>query len=280
MASLIPGDALRTQLAQEQGEFFGDLVPRAEVLVPLGHCGLAAFDASTESFASGQREYGETIKVGVDISRHPQGKLLEMLRFLETDPSVSGVIVGEPLPDPSELHRIRQAIPIDKDIDGSNPNSTFHHRRPTPSAMMYVPKALGINLTTSNVVVVGAAGAIGSPLVSMLEAEGVRPYGIDFENRAETFDKVREADVVFCVANRPGLITADMLSGVDNLIVDGAIITNPHGPGKVGNVDPRVYDNDKVHSSITPVPGGIGLLNRLMVFANLQHTIERQQIAA
>lgn len=280
-ATLIKGAPLRDALRAEQAEFFGDLPQPAEVafLIALGNCGLEAFDPATESFAKGQAKYGKRVNVAVDIERHGQGHLNETLRRLGSNAMVHGIIMGEPVPDPTSLDVHRRLIPTDKDIDGANPLSEFHLRRPTPSAMVYVAEAQGINLERVNVAVLGSNGAIGGSLMRMLQDMNVNTYGVDRHNSAELPDVVRSADVVFSAANRASLITPDMLTDPSKLVIDAAIIPHEDGSGIVGSVDPAAYEDSRVRSTITPVPGGVGVLNTAMVFNNLRGAIE-QRIAA
>jgi 5,10-methylene-tetrahydrofolate dehydrogenase/methenyl tetrahydrofolate cyclohydrolase len=141
--------------------------------------------------------------------------------------------------------------------------------------MVHVPESQGIDLRSVDVAVVGYKGAQGSSLMRMLHDMGVNPYGVDRHNSSELPDVVRGAGVVFSTANKAGLITPDMLTDASKLVVDAAIIPLEDGSGVIGSVDPTAYEDDRVRSSITPVPGGVGVLNTAMVFNNLRGAIEQ-----
>lgn len=276
---LVKGKPLRDLLQERQREFFAERGPvNVAFLVPLGKCGLQAYDEATVRFASGQRAYGEKVGVRVNAFQLQQPNMQQALHALGRTPAVQGVVMGEPLPDPGRLAELRAVIPTDKDIDGANPASRFSLLRPTPSAMVHIARAKGFDLSTANLAVLGSGGRIGSSLMRMLQVVyGVNPYGVDRHNEAELPDVVRKADVVFSAVNRARLITADMLTDSSKLIVDAAIIPQRRADGSeyiIGSVDPGAYEDSSVRSAITPVPGGVGTLNPAMMFVNLQTVIE------
>lgn len=275
---LIAGAPLCEAMRAEQQEFFaGQPETRVAFLVPLSDKTGAPFDTATERFGLGQVTYGEKVGVPVDLTYHRQVGLEFKIRQLGSTGVVRGVILGEPVPYSYARDHLRSVVPTHKDIDGVNPESSFFRRRPTPSAMVHIAQKQGVVLPDAQSVVVGSKGAIGSALMLQLEDLGSEPVGIDMHNKASLHDAVREADVVFTAARSPGIITREMLKGLSNLVVDAAII--PTEDGIVGNVDPEVYEDSGIHSSITRVPGGVGMLNRAMVFENLRTAVGLTQAA-
>jgi len=290
MANLVKAGArpvdvrsLRDGLRKEQKQFFDERsgLNRVSFLVPLGRSGLSAHDAGTERFANNLMLYGRTVSVAVEIMRHRQATLKPALVRLSKDRQVQGVMMGEPLHDQTELDELRALIAVGKDIDGTNPNSVYNRRRPTPSAMVHVAKARNIDLATAKVAVLGSKGAIGGSLMNLLHDEGAKPRGIDKHNIGMTHDVVRWADVVFSAVRDSKAITVPMLRGLSNLslIVDATIVSDGAG-GIVGSVDPEVFEDPRVSCEVTTVPDGVGLLTNAMVIKNLQDAVQQTEVAA
>ncbi|TAH33772.1 bifunctional 5,10-methylenetetrahydrofolate dehydrogenase/5,10-methenyltetrahydrofolate cyclohydrolase [Candidatus Saccharibacteria bacterium] len=276
---LVSGAPFCGAIRAEQEAFFREEQPNTGVafLVPISDKTGRPFDLATEKFGLGQAMYGGQIGVNVEVSYHRQVGLDFTIRQLGNTGMVHGVILGEPVPYAHGRDQLRSAIPAHKDIDGVNPSSPFFRRRPTPSAMVHIAQQVWGNLSAAKTAVVGSRGAIGSALVCQLEDLGSRPVGIDVHNVGDLHSAVREADVVFTAARSARIITPEMLTGLSNLVIDAAIV--PTEEGIVGNVDPRAYEDSRIHSSITPVPGGVGMLNRAMVFENLRSAIGTAQAA-
>ena len=215
-------------------------------------------------------------KVGIRSFSHrlpadlSNGQLLDLVRQLNSDPAVHGILVQLPLPPQIDMARVLEAIAVHKDVDGFHlynvgalvtGNTIFSPC--TPYGVVKLLEHEGIGIEGQNVVVVGASNIVGKPMALMLMA--------------------RDATVAICHAKTRDLaqftITADILvvaAGVPNLILapmvkQGAVVIdvgiNRLANGRiVGDVD---YAGVAARASyITPVPGGVGPMTVTMLLEN------------
>jgi len=215
-----------------------------------------------------------------------ESQLIKVLEDLGKDPGVHGVFIELPLPKQIDLRRVSEAIPPEKDIDCLNPKSlgkliaggavgaTFSELRKrvdvmlptTPQAVMELILAYEIPLEGKEVVIVGR-GAVGLPLAVLFLREGVSPVTVVRGASPTLGDITRRADILCTCVGRAKLIKGDMIKK-GAYVLDVGINTTPEG-GIVGDVD---FESAKeVAEGITPVPGGVGPVTTVLIFA---HTVQ------
>lgn len=230
-------------------------------------------------------------RVGVDIFNHALpstaslNEILNLIKTLNNDERINGVLVFMPLPGRLDTRRIVNAIAPEKDVDGqgaisvgrlSADESASQLFEPvfalsvrstflpcTPSGVMRMLEHYGVDSRGKKAVVVGKSLAVGKPLASMLLMREATVTVCHRETRdlgAET----RQADILCTATGRPGLIKADMVKD-GAVVVDIGISVLPNGV-TVGDVD--FESVSKKASIITPVPGGVGPVTIAILLKN------------
>lgn len=213
-------------------------------------------------------------------------ELLELLRRLNADPTVHGILVQLPLPDHIDSRLVLDHIHPSKDVDAFSPENVglLSQGRPrflpcTPHGVLQLLDRCGIEIAGKEVVVVGRSDIVGKPLVSMcLQKTG--PGGASNANatvtccHSQTHDLgevTRRADILLVAIGKANWITGSMVKP-GAVVIDIGI--NRVGDKLVGDVE---FDSvSKVASAITPVPGGVGPLTIAMLLENTVKAAQEQ----
>lgn len=208
-----------------------------------------------------------------------EADLLKLVSELNEDEAIHGILVQLPLPDHIDESKILNLIRPDKDVDGFHPINvgllTAGERDKamvpcTPAGSLILAKRVLGNLSGLNAVVVGRSNIVGKPMAALLLAESCT-VTIAHSRTRNLPDVVRGADIVVAAVGRPQMIKGDWIKP-GACVIDVGINRIPapeRGEGKtrlVGDVD---YDGASEHAgSITPVPGGVGLMTIALLMAN------------
>ena len=197
-------------------------------------------------------------------------KLLKIIKKLNKDESVHGILVQLPLPKHISTENIIAAIDPDKDVDGFHPYNVGGLVTGTPLFVPCTPRGImelisrsGIDLTGKEAVVVGRSNIVGKPMAFLLLAQNATVTMC--HSRTKDLPSVtRRADVLIAAIGKPRMIKADMVK-------EGAVVidvgVNRLENGKLaGDVD---FDEVAPRTSyITPVPGGVGPMTIAMLMKN------------
>ena len=197
-------------------------------------------------------------------------KLLKIIKKLNKDELVHGILVQLPLPKHISTENIIAAINPDKDVDGFHPYNVGGLVTGTPLFVPCTPRGImelisrsGIDLTGKEAVVVGRSNIVGKPMAFLLLAQNATVTMC--HSRTKDLPSVtRRADVLIAAIGKPRMIKADMVK-------EGAVIidvgVNRLENGKLaGDVD---FDEVAPRASyITPVPGGVGPMTIAMLMKN------------
>lgn len=218
-------------------------------------------DPVIETYVKLKQRYGADILVDVDIHQVSQSEERALIKTLNEDDSVHGIIVQLPLEDPSQTEEIVNAVAVHKDVDGLAIDTLFDPA--TPMAIMWLLAGYGIDLPGKKVVLVGRGKLVGAPLEKIFTNSGVDCTVIDrsTKNIAEV---TKTADVIITATGSPALLNSAMIP--ENCIVIDAGVAVESGR-KVGDLDPDVYERDDI--TITPVKGGVGPLTVCALFENV-----------
>ncbi|MCY4455720.1 MAG: bifunctional methylenetetrahydrofolate dehydrogenase/methenyltetrahydrofolate cyclohydrolase FolD [Chloroflexi bacterium] len=218
-----------------------------------------------------------TITPSADIS---QDTLLDMVRELNADPAVSGILVQLPLPPHIDERAITEAVDPDKDVDGLHPvnlgrlvQGQPHLVPATPAGVQQILLRTGNDPNGKRVVVVGRSTLVGKPLALLLgqKAEGANAtVTLAHTGTSDLGAVAREADILVVAAGRPNTVTAEMVRpgavvvDVGTNRVDDA--TRKRGWRLTGDVE--FEGVSQVAGAITPVPGGVGPMTIAMLLVN------------
>ena len=209
-----------------------------------------------------------------------EASVVAVIRDLNADPTVDGVIVQMPLPPTIRLRAVIDAIDPEKDIDGIHPVNAGLLRLgydgflpATAHAAVEILRRSGIEIEGRDAVVIGRSAVVGMPAAFLLVKEDAT-VTVCHRRTRDLAGHVRRADILVVAAGHPGLVTGKMLKpgavvvDVGINVVDGRIVGDVDFESAVG-----------VASAITPVPGGVGPLTNALLLTHLMRAAEHQATA-
>jgi methylenetetrahydrofolate dehydrogenase (NADP+)/methenyltetrahydrofolate cyclohydrolase len=198
-----------------------------------------------------------TIRLKPDIR---QAYLLGIIRALNDDPEIDGILVQLPLPDGFDRQAVIGAIDPAKDVDGFHPTNVGHlaDGRPllvpcTPLGVMKLLRASGIETTGAVAVVLGRSAIVGRPMARLLVAADATTT-IAHSRTRDLPSECRRADILIAAIGKPEMVQGDWIKPGAS-VIDVGINRLPDGR-LVGDVDYAACA--AVAGAITPVPGGVG----------------------
>lgn len=221
-------------------------------------------DPASIQFINLKSRVAERLGVDVAIKKYPetisQEEAVHILGQIINE-SYDGIVIQLPLPKQLDSHTLLGDIPENKDIDGLG---KALHNAPVAQAVFEIFATHGIHLENKNVLVIGNGVLVGNPIHRELLRRGIKHEIIDKDtNKAVTLEKMQSADVIISGVGISGLIKPHMIkTGV--VLIDAG--TSEQSGEIVGDVDPACF---KKASLATPVPGGVGPITVMKLFANL-----------
>lgn len=278
---------IRAELKQEAAH-----LKAAHNLVPGLATVLVGADPASVSYVTGKEKtanelgfYSERINLPESTS---QQDLLALVKRLNNDPKIHGILVQVPLPKHIKENEVLYAIDPKKDVDGFHPVNVGKLMIGEPDYLPCTPAGIqqllvrsGVQTDGAEVVIVGRSNIVGKPIANILlqKAKGANAtVTVCHTGTKDMAFHTRRADILIVAAGKPRAITAD-------LVKEGAVVidvgVNRVGMGKsgkailAGDVD---FESVKEKASmITPVPGGVGPMTITMLMVN---TLKAAKLAA
>ena len=277
--------SIREKLALECKEFvstYGYAPTLAVVLVgedPASQTYVSAKKQACDELGYGHRDF-------VLPASTTQRELMEVVRQLNEEPTVHGILVQLPLPKGLNEEQVIEAIDPAKDVDGFHPQNVGRlligkdcFISCTPKGVLAMLDYYGIETDGKDVCIVGRSNIVGKPMAALLMQRG-RDATVTVCNThtKDLADHVRRADIIIAAAGHPHTVTADMVK-------DGAVVvdvgtnrvedaTRKKGWRLVGDVD---FDAvSQKCRAISPVPGGVGPMTITMLMGNTMLAARRQ----
>jgi methylenetetrahydrofolate dehydrogenase (NADP+)/methenyltetrahydrofolate cyclohydrolase len=242
---------------------------------------LVGSDPASEVYIRNKHKACEEVGIrsihhGLDATTS-QEDLQGLLRDLNADDEVDGVLVQLPLPDGLDADAAVATISPAKDVDGLTPLSAglLAQGRPglvpcTPAGVMELLRGEGIDPEGLEAVVLGRSQLVGRPLVGLLLGANATVTVCHTRTR-ELAAVCSRGDILVAAAGVPRLVGAEMVKPGATVIDVGI---NRSEDGLVGDVDFEPVS--EVAGAITPVPGGVGPMTIAMLLANtVQASIRR-----
>lgn len=215
-----------------------------------------------------------------------QEQVEALVRELNADPAVNGILVQLPLPDHLDEEKVLQAIDLEKDVDGFHPINIGRlaqkGREPlfvpcTPYGCIYLLKEAGVQISGANAVVLGRSNIVGMPAALLLVKENATVTVV--HSRTQNIpDVVRQADIIIAAIGKMEFVRGDWVKPgaaiIDVGINDKPDATKKRGYRLVGDVN--FEEAKEVAGYITPVPGGVGPMTIAMLMANTLRAAEIQ----
>jgi len=224
-------------------------------------------------------------EANVDVRDHKlpattsQAELMALVRSLNDDRDVDGILVQMPLPRGLDSDAVIRAIDPAKDVDGLHPQSLGNLAQGKPTFVPCTPKGCMRLLREVNAVVDGARAVVlgrsllvGKPIALLLQNANATVTMCHSKTR-DLAGEVRRADIVVAAIGRPELVRGDWIK-------DGAVVLdvgmNRTAEGKlVGDVD-FVAAAQRARA-ITPVPGGVGPMTIACLIENTVEAARRRR---
>lgn len=190
---------------------------------------------------------------------------------LNDDIHTDGVVLLLPLPEHMRQRVVTDVLAPQKDVDGLGSRNAGNLSLGFPSfipstadAVLTVLRDAGLTAAGRHAVVVGRSNIGGKPIALVLLRQDAT-VTICHSRTCDLPAITRDADILVVSIGRPRSITAEMVKP-GAIVLDAGI--NPCNGTVVGDVD---FDSVRqVASFLTPVPGGLGPLTRLML---IRHTL-------
>lgn len=217
--------------------------------------------------------------------------MLQLVRDLNEDDNVDGILVQLPLPAQVDSKRVLEAVDPAKDVDGFHPVSMGRlvSNRPglvacTPAGCMELLRRYKIPTEGANAVVLGRSDIVGKPMALLLMHANAT-VTICHSKTRDLPEVVRRADIVVAAMGKAGFVQADWIrpgaAVIDvgtNKVTDAGeaerLLKNfpqrlekfrAKGNVLVGDVHP---DALFVAGALSPVPGGVGPMTITMLMSN------------
>ncbi len=280
-ATIIDGNVVAKRMRGEIAESASRFKEKHGYAPQLGAV-LAGEDPASQMYVRMKRKACE--KAGIESVAHTlsvdstQEDVEAIVRELNEDPKVHGILVQLPLPDGIDEEKVLRLVSLEKDVDGFHPINigklAQKGREPsftpaTPTGCMVLLEEAGAKIEGANAVVVGRSNIVGMPMALML-VKANATVTVCHSRTKDLPDVVRGGDIVIAAIGWANFVKGDWLK-------PGAIVIDV-GTNKVDDPEAKKgyrWDGDvefetakDVAAAITKVPGGVGPLTITMLLDN------------
>lgn len=239
---------------------------------------LVGDDPASVSYVTGKAKASEVIGIKNTTIRKPatiaEDELLALIRQLNADDTVDGILVQLPLPKHISEARVIETIDKSKDVDGFHPLNVaaLWQKQPctlpcTPKGIIKMLKAAGVEISGKRAVVIGRSNIVGLPVAKLLLDENAT-VTIAHSRTKDLPAITRQAEILVVAIGRPRFVTVDMVSE-GTVVIDVGVNRDPETGKLCGDVDFAAIEPKA--SVITPVPGGVGPMT---ICCLMENTIE------
>jgi methylenetetrahydrofolate dehydrogenase (NADP+)/methenyltetrahydrofolate cyclohydrolase len=287
-AELIDGTATAATIHEEIKAEVEELHAKHS-LVPGLATVLVGDNPASQSYVRSKQKRCEEVGIrsfGHELAEQASQEQVEALvRELNDNPEVHGILVQLPLPGHLDEERVLAAVGLDKDVDGFHPVNigrlAMKGREPlfapcTPSGCIELLDRYSIPIEGQEAVVLGRSNIVGLP-VAMLLLKRNATITICHSRTADLPAVCRRADVLIAAVGRAEMVKADWVKPGAAVIdvginrVDDA--SRKRGYRLVGDVDFEAVQ--EVAGYLTPVPGGVGPMTIAMLLRNTLTSAKR-----
>ena len=197
-------------------------------------------------------------------------ELRDLVRTLNNDPNVNGILVQLPLPKHISEKKIIKTISPKKDVDAFHAENVgrivignFAFLPCTPAGVMELIHSTGTDVAGKECVVIGRSNIVGKPMAMLMLHENAT-VTICHSHTKNLAEVCRRADILVSAVGKADFVTADMVKE-GAIVIDVGMNRNAEnklcGDVKFDEVEPKA-------SYITPVPGGVGPMTIAMLMKN------------
>ncbi|MBM4319668.1 MAG: bifunctional methylenetetrahydrofolate dehydrogenase/methenyltetrahydrofolate cyclohydrolase FolD, partial [Deltaproteobacteria bacterium] len=267
-------DELKLEVDQLKARY--DTIPGLAVII-------VGEDPASRSYVTGKRKACH--EIGIRAFDHDlpvdatEEQVLGIIRELNGNPEVHGILVQLPLPRQIDEQKVLLAIDPDKDVDGFHPVNVGRmvigkecFLPCTPHGVQQLLVRSGVETSGAEVVVLGRSNIVGKPVANILfqKKKGANAtVTICHTGTKNIPEHCRRADILIAAAGSPSYVKADWVKEgavVIDVGVNRVGVTATGKPKLAGDVD---FEAVKEKASlITPVPGGVGPMTITMLMMN------------
>lgn len=203
-------------------------------------------------------------------------ELLNVVKELNEDKNVNGILVQLPLPKHIDESKVLLTIDSTKDVDGFHPvnvgkmvigEDTFLPC--TPAGIIEMIKRTDIDIEGKECVVIGRSNIVGKPMAMLMLKENAT-VTIAHSRTKDLKEVTKRADIIVAAIGKAKFVTADYVKE-GAVVIDVGMDRDENGK-LCGDVD--FESVSKVASAITPVPGGVGPMTVTMLLVNCLRRVE------
>jgi methylenetetrahydrofolate dehydrogenase (NADP+) / methenyltetrahydrofolate cyclohydrolase len=232
-----------------------EVMPKLAIIVTIDH-------PAINTYMRMKTKYGADILIDVDTYRVKQAEVPALIKKLNSDTAVHGMIVQLPLEDPTQTDEIVNLVAPAKDVDALGKDAVFDPA--TPMAILWLLSGYNIDLNHGQkVLLIGRGKLVGAPLERILKNSEVEVTVAD-RNTTDLMAETLQADVIITATGSPAVLKPDMIKQ-KAVVVDAGVAGE--GGKTVGDLAPEVYERDDL--TITPTKGGVGPLTICALFDNV-----------
>ena len=282
MATIIDGKELSKKLKEQMKDRVAQM--RQQGIVPKLVVVLVGNNSASEVYVRNKHKACGEVGIESEVIKMPeettQQELLDVVKGLNEDRTVDGILVQLPLPGQINEKVVLRSILPEKDVDGFHPVNVGLlsigddcYAPATPSGIIAMFKEYGIEIAGKHCAIIGRSNIVGKPMAALLLRHNAT-VTVCHSKTQNLGELTRQADIVIVATGHRHTLTADMVK-------EGAVVIdvgmNRNELGKLcGDVD---FDEVKEKASfITPVPGGVGpmtiteLLENTILAAQRHHS--------
>ena len=239
---------------------------------------LAGNNPASESYVGSKAK--ATVETGMRSFDHrlpatvSQEELLALVRKLNADPAVHGILVQLPLPPQIDAQAVLNTVDPSKDVDGFHPVNAGRLATGlpaltpcTPLGCILLAKTVHDLLSGLDAVVVGRSNIVGKPVAQLLLAENAT-VTVTHSKTRDLPAVCRRADLLIAAIGRAEMVRGDWIKpGATVIDVGINRVQVPGGKSRlVGDV--AFAEATQVAGAVTPVPGGVGPMTIACLMVN------------
>ncbi|WP_244797697.1 tetrahydrofolate dehydrogenase/cyclohydrolase catalytic domain-containing protein [Caballeronia grimmiae] len=268
-AAVLDGKAVATQWAEQLAREVALLRQQPGFNIPVLATILVGDDPSSATYVRMKRNAcqrtGLESKAIVLPEHTTTAQLLASIDDLNADPSVHGILLQHPVPAQIDERLCFDRIALAKDVDGVTSQGfglvalgERAYGSATPTGIMSLLGAYGIELAGRRAVVIGRSPILGRPMAQMLTNANAT-VTVCHSRTIDLPEEVGRAEIVVAAVGKPHFIRSDWVR-------QGAIVVDAgFHPGGYGDVEPSQLPARA--AAYTPVPGGVGPMTIITLIA-------------
>ncbi|QEH97129.1 bifunctional 5,10-methylenetetrahydrofolate dehydrogenase/5,10-methenyltetrahydrofolate cyclohydrolase [Gluconobacter thailandicus] len=276
-------DALGLRLLEDSRNRAGTL--RARGIVPC--LALVEVGEDPQSATYVARKIEDCKKVGIEVRKVvlpasvTQSELLTQIQMLDTDVSVSGILVQLPLPSHLDENAVIQAISPHKDVDGLHPVNLLALTTSEPAVIPCTVRGIdalllqtGLALDGARVAILGRGKLVGLPASLLLSGQSRNTTVTILHRKSKNLGNIlRNSDIIITASGSAHLVTPDMVRA--GAVVIDVGMSWPEGT-LCGDVHPDVAE---VAGWMTPPDRSFGVMTRMMLLKTVLDLAEKKGTA-